>query len=195
MVLFFDTETTGLYPGEVCQLTYIMQEKEEVFVKNFFFNVKEMPLSAEAVHGFSIELLKELSGDKDFSYFIKEIGDDFNRADVIVSHNFQFDEMFLRASFERNYDSFLYNESLCTMKTFTPICKFPRKNNKGYKYPKLNELCEFLGIDEDKINQTTQLLFKQKVGFHDARFDTVAVYLAVNEGIKRGYLTEITKFL
>ena len=93
MILYFDTETTGLYPGEVCQLTYIMQEKEEVFVKNFFFNVKEMPLSAVAIHGFSVERLKELSGDKDFSYFIKEIGDDFNRADVIVSHNFQFDEI------------------------------------------------------------------------------------------------------
>ena len=195
MVLFFDTETTGLFPGEICQLSYIMQTKEKTEGKNFFFSVNNMSPEAQAVHGFSVEKLKELSLGKDFSFFLNEISKDFLAADVIIAHNFKFDEMFLRASFERNYDSFLYNESLCTMKTFTPICKLKRENHRGYKYPRLNELCAFFGITEGDVRDFTVKLFGENVGGHDARFDTAAVCLSVKRALQMGYLEKIAEFI
>ena len=37
MIIYFDTETTGLSPGGIIQLSYIMQDSNGVVGKNFFF--------------------------------------------------------------------------------------------------------------------------------------------------------------
>ena len=55
MILFFDTETTGLMPGRIIQLSYIMQTETDVKAKNFFFYVDYIEPSAVAVHGFTPE--------------------------------------------------------------------------------------------------------------------------------------------
>ena len=73
MILYLDTETTGLYPGEICQLSYIMQDKDGATAKNFFFAVKDVEYGAYLVHGFSVQILKELSGGKTFSDHADEI--------------------------------------------------------------------------------------------------------------------------
>ncbi|MBQ9709781.1 MAG: hypothetical protein IJV67_04100 [Clostridia bacterium] len=57
MILFFDTETTGLMPGRIVQLSYVMQTANEVRAKNFFFAVDYVEPSAQAVHGFSPQKL------------------------------------------------------------------------------------------------------------------------------------------
>ena len=49
MVLYFDTETTGLRPGRICQLSYVMRTKESVQAKNMFFSVGYVEPSAAAV--------------------------------------------------------------------------------------------------------------------------------------------------
>ena len=59
MVLYFDTETTGLYPGEICQLSYIMQDKGGVSAKNFYFAVDFVEYGALKVHGLTAEKLNE----------------------------------------------------------------------------------------------------------------------------------------
>ena len=51
MILFFDTETTGLIPGRIIQLAYIMQTGTEIKSKCFFFAVEYVEPSAVAVHG------------------------------------------------------------------------------------------------------------------------------------------------
>ena len=186
MILFFDTETTGLFPGRIIQLSYIMTDGENTVAKNFFFGVSYIEPSAQAVHGFSVEKLAVLSNGHTFSTDIEEIYDDFLSADLIVAHNVKFDIGFLIAEFNYQDRIFRYNESFCTMKRFTPICKLLRSKGEGYKYPKLNELCAFLGIREDDINTASSELFGGATGYHDARFDTVAVYLAVNKAINRG---------
>ena len=81
------------------------------------------------------------------------------------------------------------------MKKFTPVCKLQRKSGTGYKYPKLNELCLFLGVSENDIHQTAKALFNSNSAFHDARFDTAALYLAVNKGLEKQYFKEIEQFL
>ena len=48
MIIFFDTETTGLIPGRIIQLSYIMQSETEVRAKNFFFAVEYVEPSAVA---------------------------------------------------------------------------------------------------------------------------------------------------
>ena len=76
----------------------------------------------------------------------------------------------------------------------TSVCKLKRSNGIGYKYPKLSELCSYLGLTEQLIQQTSVKLFGNTSSYHDARFDTTAVYLAVNRGMDLR-LNDLTKFL
>lgn len=184
MIIYLDTETTGLRPGNICQLSYIMQDKDVVTAKNMFFAVDFVEMGALMVHGFSVEKLAVLSNGKRFNDRIEEIESDFNRADLIVAHNTAFDFMFLDKEYQNCGRNFSASNSLCSMKSMTPICKLKRTSSKGYKYPRLNELTAFLGISDKEILDTSKKIFGAKTGFHDARFDTTAVYLAVNKAMK-----------
>lgn len=194
MILYLDTETTGLYPGQICQLSYLMQEGEKVSAKNFFFSVDSVDYGAYMIHGFSKEKLENLSGGKKFIDYVSEIEKDFLKADVLVAHNASFDFMFLRKEFERVGMDFLYKNEFCTMKKLTPVCKFMRTNNAGYKYPKLSEACEFFGITDTEIKSDVKRFFNAKIDFHDARFDTTALYLLANYGMEKG-LEELKEYL
>lgn len=193
MILFFDTETTGLIPGRIIQLSYVMQSETETRAKNFFFAVEYIEPSAVAVHGFTPEKLAVLSNGKTFSCDIDEIYDDFSSADLIVAHNVKFDINFMIAEFCYQDRRFRYKQEFDTMKFFTNIMKLPRENHAGYKYPKLSELIGFLDIyPYDVTRKTVELFSVPDVGGHDARYDTAALYLAFNEGAKRiGDLAEI----
>ena len=63
--------------------------------------------------------------------------------------------------------------------------------------PKLFELCEHFGITEYDVKDKTEELFgEDKAGFHDARFDTTAMFLAMNEGMKRNeVISELEDYL
>ena len=195
MVLYFDTETTSLYPGKICQLSYVIQNGREERGKNFFFSVPHVDYGAYIVHGFSVERLKVLSNGKTFKDYIDEIEKDFSSADVIVAHNFSFDSMFLRSEFESENRTFTFKESFCSMKKSTPVCKIPRKGGVGYKYPRLTELTDYFGISPLSIRDKTEKLFLTEVNFHDARFDTVAMYMSVNRGIDVGLYEELHKYI
>ena len=182
MVLYFDTETTGLYPGEICQLSYVMQDKGGVSAKNFYFSVDFVEYGALAVHGLTAEKLNELSGGKWFACFADEIEKDFLAADMVAAHNAAFDLSFLSAEFRRAGKDLYVQNTFCTMKKFTPVCKIAGRF-RGYKHPKLSELCAFMGITERDISEQAQRLFGACGAYHDARFDAAAVYLAVNRGL------------
>lgn len=191
MILFLDTETTGLYPGNVCQLSYVLQGVCGAVGRNLFFTVDSVEYGAYKVHGFTPEKLRVLSGGKRFNDLIGLIGEDISSAGAVACHNAAFDVMFLRAEFERAGLDLPIAESFCTMKKSVEICKIPRGRGCGYKYPKLNELCDFYGITQNEIAKTTEKLFGAKCGFHDARFDTAALYLAANRGMANGYYAEL----
>ena len=196
MILYFDTETTGLHPGQICQLSYIMQDGDKLSARNIFFTVDQMDYGAECLHGFSMEKLRILSGGKRFKDFIDVIEKDFLSADVVVSHNFAFDSMFMRAEFERLGRVFKTKKEFCSMKASTPLCKLKRSRGDGYKYPKLSELCEYFDIDNYKILSASSNIFGSKTGFHDARFDTTAVLLAMNKGMDEyGEYGDVAEFL
>lgn len=185
MILFFDTETTGLIPGRIIQLAYIMQTGTEIKSKCFFFAVEYVEPSAVAVHGFTPEKLAVLSGGNTFSCDIDEIYDDFAAADLIIGHNVKFDIDFMIAEFLYQSRRFRYKESFDTMRFFTPIMKLPRTSNKGYKYPKLTELSEFLDIyPYDVTRKTGEIFGSNSVGSHDARYDTAELYLCFIKGLE-----------
>jgi len=195
MVIFVDTETSGLRPGYICQLSYVITYGRKLQAKNFFFAVPYVEPSASMVHGFSVEKLRLLSNGKKFCDCIEEIENDFNSADLIVAHNSSFDFSFIRTEFERCGKVFYPKAEFCSMKKSVPICKLKRTNSAGYKYPKLNELCAFFGVTNTDIDFAMQDLFNERSGFHDARFDTTAMFLCIIEGISKGYFLEIKEKL
>jgi DNA polymerase-3 subunit epsilon len=159
-----------------------MQDKSEVRAKNFFFYVDYIEPSAIAVHGFTPEKLLTLSNGHTFSMDLEEIYDDFLAADLVVSHNFSFDLKFMIAEFLYHERQFRYRESLCTMKFFTDILRLPRSSNRGYKYPKLTELCEHFELYPYDISMQSAKLFGSYGQSHDARYDTASLYMCFNAG-------------
>ncbi len=184
MILYFDTETTGLRPGQICQLSYIIQDQFGEIFKNYFFTVDSVEYSAFLVHGFSAQKLYALSGGKRFVDHIKEIAFDFASADLIVAHNIDFDLSFLRTEFERAGVLFKYKNALCSMKTAVPLCKLPRSRGVGYKYPRLGELCNYFAVTESEIESFERKYFAESTSAHDARYDTTALYLCVKKAME-----------
>ncbi|MBN1046037.1 MULTISPECIES: 3'-5' exonuclease [unclassified Clostridium] len=190
-LLFFDTETTSIKPGSICQLSYITVDassKPQITTgKNFFFTVDEMNPSAQEIHGFSLEKLYELSEGQYFEDLVPEFFKDFIEADFLIGHNVNFDIRFLKHELSLLGEDFLPKHSFCTMIYYKDICKIPKANGE-VKNPKLEEVVNFLGINKDQITKTSDRLFQGSSNYHDARFDTAATYLAVTEGLKKGYL-------
>ncbi len=175
--IIFDTETTDLKPGRICQLTYVILNEGHSIGKNFFFTVDFVSPSAEAVHGFSVQQLEELSDGRRFFSSAQEIYDDFCDA-IIVGHNVDFDISFMKLEMDNAGFEFSYACKIDTMKEFAPYCRLPHYKF-AYKFPKLTELMGCLAIAEGEIEKTAMALFgEQGQGFHDARYDVAATTLA-----------------
>ena len=79
------------------------------------------------------------------------------------------------------YNIFYHNIKLIT---YSKNIFIKNENDKKiYKYPKLNELTAFMGITDKQILTEAERLFGCSCGYHDARFDTTALYLAMNKGM------------
>lgn len=195
MILYLDTETTGLRPGNICQLSYVLQSGNLSAGRNLFFSVDYVEPSAQMVHGFSVEKLRQLSFGKSFCDYAGLIEEDFSKASIIVCHNVAFDFMFLRAEFEGVNKVFTPLNSFCTMKNSVGLCKLNRQNHAGYKYPKLTELCQYLGVTDSLICKESYRLFGECGNVHDARFDTTALFLCANVAMEKGLFTELRQNL
>lgn len=190
-LLFFDTETTGVKPGSICQLSYILVDTstkpQKTLGKNIFFTVDEMEEEAEKIHGFSLEKLYELSCGMYFEDLYSDFIKDFLEADFVIGHNVQFDIKFLKHELLGLGEFYEPKNVFCTMKYYKDICKILRPTG-DYKNPKLEEVIKFLKISDSKISETANKYFKGSGNYHDARFDTAATYLIVTEGIKKGLI-------
>lgn len=190
-LLIFDTETTSIKPGHICQLSYITidasTKPQQTIGKNYFFTVDEMDPAAEAVHGFSLEKLYDLSNGQYIEDLIEEFINDFSEADFVIGHNVNFDVRFLKLELEAMGIDYEPKNMFCTMQYYKDICKILRPSG-DYKNPKLEEVINFLGITKDQISSKADELFKGSGDYHDARFDTAATYLLIIEGLKKGYI-------
>ena len=190
-LLIFDTETTSIKPGHICQLSYITidasTKPQQTIGKNYFFTVDEMDPAAEAVHGFSLEKLYDLSNGQYIEDLIEEFINDFSEADFVIGHNVNFDVRFLKLELEAMGIDYEPKNMFCTMQYYRDICKILRPSG-DYKNPKLEEVINFLGITKDQISSKADELFQSSGDYHDARFDTAATYLLIIEGLKKGYI-------
>lgn len=182
MYLLLDTETNSAHPGQIAQLSYILVDDKRQFQtsKNYFFRVDDMDPYAQAIHGFSQEMLEDLSQGKTFSDQSEDL---IPLLDVhtLVAHNVGFDKKFIQYEYQRLWLSY-EPETFCTMAHFTPICKLPHRHNGGFKRPKLGELLLHYNISESYVQEVVQELFDgESTQAHDARYDTTALYLVMQE--------------
>lgn len=177
-IVYFDTETTGLSPGQICQLAIIVEEDGNITEgKNYFFTVDYIEEGAKKTHGFSEEDLYRYSGGKRFKDYADEIYRYFNGAEL-VAHNIKFDDKFIREEFIRLGKIIKPVKKICTMELFKPILKLPH-NKYRYKNPRLSELVDYYNIDTYKVMKLANKLFGSgDISYHDARYDVTATFVA-----------------
>jgi DNA polymerase III alpha subunit (gram-positive type) len=178
--VFLDTETTGFQPGQIAQLSLIVEEDgHELIAKNYFFDIDYITQGAEDACGRGLDFYKEASKGLKFKDYKDEILELLSDA-TLIAHNLSFDENFISTEFWRENIVFKPFERFDTMKYFSDICKIPGKYGHKYKNPKLEELVNFFNINKEKIDKYTKMLFntEDQNGFHDARYDTTSMFIA-----------------
>ncbi|HSK69466.1 MAG TPA: 3'-5' exonuclease [Candidatus Limnocylindria bacterium] len=188
-LIVFDTETTDLFPGQICQLAYVIADGERVEGKNFFFCVDEMSEGSQEIHGFSREALAGLSCGRWFEDDAEEVLRDFDAAGLLVGHNVAFDERFLRAELRRAGREFRKVPTLCTMNFASGLMNMRRKVVTGRpKPPKLGELAQYYGVTDEMAAEGAAQWFGTSGALHDARFDTAMTWLCLRAALANGDL-------
>lgn len=194
--LYFDTETTGLradgfilggtvYPGKICQLAYLVEEDGDlVAAKNYYFAVDAIEPGATRVTGLTPSIVRDLSAGLGFADHADEIWRDFVSADVLVAHNITFDVRFLEVEFRRVGLSFdVWEKCFCTMRRFASVLKLPGRGS-FYKMPSLEEFASFEGVTNEDIMRMMDELYHTRKAAHDARHDTVKMFLALDNACR-----------
>jgi DNA polymerase III subunit epsilon len=157
MLLFIDTETTGLPKFDatndsekwprIVQLAWSLYDREgnRDSLNSFIIYPTDftIPQDAAKIHGITTERAKK-EGVSLYKV-LPQFNDDVEKATTIVAHNLEFDlpilnTEFLRCNLETNLTK---KDTFCTMKTQKIInyCKIPKPSGGfGYKWPALNEL-------------------------------------------------------
>lgn len=175
-LVYLDTETTSLKPGQIAQISYLIEEDNRlVKAYNSYFTVDSMDLGASNCTGLTVDKCKVLSGGLVFGDKADEIYEDLSSA-YIIGHNIQFDIKFIREEFLRVGKFLEVVDSIDTMHIMKDITKIPR-NGGRYKYPKLDEALRFANITSIDMGKYLELIYGISTSAHDSRYDAVAVYL------------------
>ena len=180
--IYYDTETTGLAPGNIAQLSIIVEHKDgRLETKNYFFDIDYISEGAQKACGRGLEFYKPASKGLRFKDYKDEILDIFKDA-MLIAHNEKFDENFICTEFWRLGISYTPKAKFCTMEYFKDIIRIPGKGRYKYKNPSLSELVDYFNIDKNKVKAYSDKLFdtdeNSEYGFQDARYDTTAKYVA-----------------
>ncbi|MDD4136654.1 MAG: 3'-5' exonuclease [Methanoregula sp.] len=156
MLLFIDTETTGLPkysykdPTEkwprVVQLAWSLydndgnresQESYIIYPTDFI-----IPMDSARIHGITTERAK--AEGTSLYKVLPKFNADVEKAETIIAHNLDFDlpivhTEFMRCRLETNL---LAKQTVCTMKPREIVswCRIPKASGYGYKWPTLTEL-------------------------------------------------------
>lgn len=156
MILFFDTETTGLpqrhlpvdHPAQprIVQLGAILMEGKRV-VSMINLLVKpdrfEVPKQASDIHGFTTELA--IAAGVPLLVALSTFRHIARNAEKIVGFNLQYDMGVMQGEFMRNDREGAFLEiaaqpNFCVMAAMTDICAIPSPYRAGqFKWPKLQE--------------------------------------------------------
>lgn len=187
--VYTDAETTGFEPGQITQLSYIVEENNQVIKRvNQYLKVSYIAPDAARVTGLTIDRLDRLSDGRVFADRAQEFYDDINGS-ILIGHNIAFDAKFLSAELFRCGESYVADKRFCTMNFLTPMMQLPRKRGNGFKLPKLEEAMAFLEIKTSDTERFAKAIFGNfPLQAHDSRFDTMAVYLICKKLEKDGML-------
>lgn len=184
--IILDTESNGMRPEQLCQLSYIIAENGTLTGRNFFFSVSCMNEHAQKKHGFSKKRLYDLSGGRGFGDFFAEIAGDFTGAGLVCGHNISSDTRLLKLAFADAGGSFPAIREFCTMQHFDNAMHLKDKCGR-HKPPRLDELCGHMALKDEQIQQfCTEMFGNSAYRAHDARFDAAATFLCIQEGQRRG---------
>jgi DNA polymerase III subunit epsilon len=156
MLLFVDTETTGLpkysaindmekWP-RVVQLAWSLYDHDGIreSVNSFIIYPTDfvIPQDSARIHGITTERAKKEGVS--LHKVLPQFNTDVEKATTIIAHNAEFDlpivnTEFMRCRLETNL---LKKQKFCTMKTpiIISYCKLPKPSGMGYKWPALHEL-------------------------------------------------------
>lgn len=190
MILFFDTETTGLGPRRdpltpanvnewprMVQLAYTLDDEThtETVTRNWIIKPEgyKIPSWVASIHGITTE--RATAEGTAITEALEDFYQYFLAADLIVAHNYTFDFGVVGAELIRHgYANFLCDKPYCcTMKASTKYCAIPKKKGGGLKWPNLTEL-------------HTKLFDRGFDGAHDAANDVTAGLNCYWELRKRG---------
>jgi uncharacterized protein (TIGR02145 family) len=158
MILFFDTETTGLPKNwkapvtdldnwpRLVQLAYLVYDFDGNLIHSCNEIIKPdgftIPTEASNVHGITTEMAKQRGSDINdvFELFLIHL----KRSKMIVAHNMAFDEKIIGSELIRlgKENVIVAKEKVCTMLKTVDLCKI--EGPYGYKWPKLEELHRYL---------------------------------------------------
>lgn len=157
MILFLDTETTGLpnrqsmspysvvWPRLV-EIAWIECDNNGTVESEYDYIIKpdsfKIPRCASVVHGITTEKASKygIQVRDALKLFYKSL----NRSTLCVGHNIDFDidvitAEYIRSGFHFEHLRCLWKQTTCTMKSSANFCKI--KTGSGHhKYPKLSEL-------------------------------------------------------
>lgn len=178
-VLVFDVETTGLFKRDgttplrdmpyILQISMVLYNSDKNKIERLYTNYIDVPesvvISDEVTNitGITREKCRRENGAVSIVEALQVFYQEYSAADVIVSHNMEFDGRMLLTEYERNkhdvrhtchFWQYLFQPEkmgaskllYCTMKTGRNITKLWERNHRGYymKYPKLIELFRVL---------------------------------------------------
>ena len=191
MLLFIDTETTGLprysattdtekWP-RVVQLAWSLYDRDGNRESRNSFIIYPtdfiIPMESARIHGITTERAK--TGGVSLHKVLPQFNADVERAKTVIAHNADFDlpiikTEFLRCRMETNLAE---KQKFCTMKApgIVSYCKIPNASGTRSKWPKLNEL--HLHLFETEFS-----------GSHDAGADVEACARCYFELRKRGII-------
>lgn len=183
--IYLDCETTGFSPGNICQLTMIIEDNGSITdAKNYFFKIDYITKGAQELLGRDISFYDKASNGERFSSKAEEIASILNDG-IAIGHNVKFDINFISTELWRNNKILRLAGSADTMEYSKDIVKIPAKNRKYgvYKNPKLEELANYLCIDNSMIDKLVAKLFMNDDSsnlYHDSRFDTTVTFVCFN---------------
>ena len=156
MLLFFDTETTGLprdwnapvtkldnWPRLV-QLAWLSYDESGEKLDERVHIIKPegflIPPESAKVHGITNEIA--FSEGVELRFVLEEFSKKIGESDLLVAHNMSFDEKIMGAEFLRGgIESGLFEtERICTMLSSIDFCRIPSNSGSGFKWPRLSEL-------------------------------------------------------
>lgn len=166
-ILFYDTETTGLFPKHkdysrldemprLIQLGYAAYEsvngqpfKCRREMGKLVCPQEEFEIGESAFNAHGISKADVIAGGSPTNVVLDNFLKAVEWADVLVCHNVWFDKTLVNSEIQRYKGQFedanalLKAKHFCTMQFLTPLIKLPSPYGRGFKFPKLEEAMKF----------------------------------------------------